>query len=55
MYFLLFFPLITFIVLWYLPMVKSLFILTTMIFSDIVGLIIGAARWMFKPKAKAAH
>ena len=55
MFFLLFFPLFTFIVLWYLPMVKSLFILTTMIFSDIVSIIIGGVRWMFKPKAKTAH
>ena len=55
MYFLLFFPLFTLAILWYLPMVKSLFILTTMIFSDIVGIIIGTVRWMFKPKAKMAH
>ena len=55
MFFLLFFPLFTFAVLWYLPMVKSLFILTTMIFSDIVSIIIGALRWLFKPKAKPAH
>ncbi|MBI5729011.1 MAG: YidC/Oxa1 family membrane protein insertase [Candidatus Magasanikbacteria bacterium] len=39
MYYLLFFPLFTFIVLWYLPMVKSLFILTTMIFSDTITLV----------------
>ncbi len=39
LYFLIFFPLFTFAVLWYLPMVKSLFILTTMIFSDIIGLL----------------
>ncbi|MDD4476963.1 MAG: YidC/Oxa1 family membrane protein insertase [Patescibacteria group bacterium] len=32
------FPLFTFIVLWWLPMVKSIFILTSMIFSDIIGL-----------------
>lgn len=39
MYFLIFFPILTFFVLWYLPMVKSLFILTTMIFSDIIKII----------------
>lgn len=33
------FPLFTFAILWYLPMVKALFILTTMIFSDIISLI----------------
>ena len=33
------FPALTFAVLWYLPMVKSLFILTTIIFSDIIGLL----------------
>jgi len=37
--FLFLFPLATFAVLWYLPMVKSLFILTTMIFSTIISLI----------------
>ncbi len=36
MYFVIFFPIITFFALWYLPMVKSLFILTTMAFSDII-------------------
>lgn len=59
--YLFFFPLFTFVVLWILPMVKSLFILTTMIFSDIIGLF----RFiLFKPKpvkkeavvaTKAAH
>lgn len=33
------FPLFTFLALWYLPAVKSLFILTTMIFSDIIRLL----------------
>lgn len=33
------FPLATYLVLWYLPMVKSLFILTTMVFSVIIGLV----------------
>lgn len=37
LYFLIFFPLFTFTLLWFLPMVKSLFILTTMVFSDIVS------------------
>lgn len=49
MYFLIFFPLATFFLLWYLPMVKSLFILTTMFFSDIIKLI----SWMFTPKKTA--
>lgn len=39
MTFLFLFPLFTFLVLWYLPMVKSLFILTTMVFSGIVSVI----------------
>ena len=39
MYFIIFFPTATFFVLWYLPMVKSLFILTTMIFSDMIKFI----------------
>ncbi len=34
--FLFLFPLFTFALLWYLPMVKSIFILTTMIFSDTI-------------------
>ena len=37
--FLFIFPIATFLALWFLPMVKSLFILTTMIFSDIVTII----------------
>lgn len=56
MYFLIFFPLFTFIILWYLPMVKSLFILTTMIFSDTITLV---RHVLFKEKkievAKPAH
>lgn len=47
LYYLLFFPLFTFAILWYLPMVKSLFILTTMIFSDIISLI---RHLIFPPK-----
>lgn len=53
--FLFFFPLFTFAALWYLPMVKSLFILTSMVFSDIISLIIGI---LFSPKpvkAAGAH
>jgi len=38
-YYALFFPLFTFLFLWYLPMVKSLFVLTTMVFSDTIKLI----------------
>lgn len=38
-YFLIFFPLFTWIILWFLPMVKSLFILTTMMFSDSVAIL----------------
>lgn len=37
--FLFLFPLFTFLALWFLPMVKSLFILTTMIFSDTITII----------------
>lgn len=37
--FLFLFPFFTFLALWYLPMVKSLFILTTMVFSDIIRLL----------------
>jgi len=37
--FLIFFPLFTFGLLWFLPMVKALFILTTMIFSDIIAIV----------------
>jgi len=44
-YFILF-PLASFVVLWILPMVKSLFILTSLIFSVIVGWFIKA---LFKP------
>ncbi len=53
--FLFLFPMFTFAALWYLPMVKSLFILTSMIFSDIISLIIGV---LFSPKpvkAAGAH
>lgn len=50
MYYLIFFPLFTFLILWYLPMVKSLFILTTMIFSDTLTLL----RHLFFPEKKSA-
>lgn len=36
LYFLIFFPLSIFCGLWFLPMVKSIFLLTTVIFSDII-------------------
>lgn len=50
--FLFLFPLFTFTVLWYLPMVKSLFILTTMIFSDIITFI---RKMMFSEKKEKTH
>jgi YidC/Oxa1 family membrane protein insertase len=55
--FLFLFPLFTFVILWYLPMVKSLFILTTMIFSDTITFI---RKTLFsekksKPKAAGHH
>ena len=37
--FLFLFPLFTFLALWFLPMVKALFILTTMIFSDTITIL----------------
>ncbi len=49
--YLFFFPLFTFAVLWYLPMVKSLFILTTMIFSDTINVI----RKMIFPEKKVEN
>jgi len=39
MYYVLIYPLFTFFALWLLPMVKSLFILTTMIFSDTITIL----------------
>jgi len=50
MTFLLLFPLFTFGALWILPMVKSLFILTTMIFSDTVTML----RKVFFPEKEKA-
>ncbi len=47
------FPLFTFFALWYLPMVKSLFILTTMLFSDTIRVLSFLVLSVFKPKAKA--
>jgi len=53
--FLFLFPLFTFAALWYLPMVKSLFILTSMIFSDIISLIIGLFMSPKPAKTAGAH
>lgn len=50
--FLIFFPLSIFIFLWVLPMVKSLFLLTTLVFSDILSL---GHTVFFPPKKPAAH
>lgn len=46
-YYIIFFPLATFAFLWYLPMVKSLFVLTTMLFSDSVKVL---RMLLFSPK-----
>lgn len=54
LYFIIFFPLFTFAALWYLPMVKSLFILTTLIFSDIIKLV-KSMLVSKKPAPAAAH
>jgi membrane protein insertase Oxa1/YidC/SpoIIIJ len=56
-YFIVFFPLFTFIILWFLPMVKSLFILTTMVFSDSIALIhyLLLAKKEVKPVPEAKH
>jgi YidC/Oxa1 family membrane protein insertase len=51
MYFMIFFPIFTFAALWYLPMVKSLFILTTMLFSDSISLL---RLIFFSPKKASA-
>lgn len=48
--FLFLFPLFTFGALWMLPMVKSLFILTSMVFSDIISVLIYVL-FTAKPKA----
>jgi len=50
LYYAMLFPLFTFAALWYLPMVKSLFILTTMLFSDTIGLLSFAVFSLFKAK-----
>jgi hypothetical protein len=47
-YFIILFPLATLTILWYLPMVKSLFILTTLLFSDMLKLI----AWLAAPSKK---
>jgi hypothetical protein len=49
------FPVFTFLVLWYLPMVKSLFILTTMLFSDTIKSIRRLAIMAFKTTAPSDH
>ncbi len=54
MYFIILFPIFTFLALWYLPMVKSLFILTTMIFSDIIKFVHYLLVDAKKEKKKAA-
>jgi YidC/Oxa1 family membrane protein insertase len=52
LYFLIFFPLSVFAVLWFLPMVKSLFILTTALFSDTIGL---GMQFIFPKKKSQEH
>jgi len=47
--FLFLFPIFTFYILWILPMVKSLFVLTSMVFSDIIGILI----YIFTAKPKS--
>jgi len=47
MFYLIIFPLFTFWALWLLPMVKSIFILTTMLFSDTVTTF---RKFIFRPK-----
>lgn len=47
------FPIFTFAVLWWLPMVKSLFILTTMLFSDTIKAVRRLIIYLFK--ASSAH
>ncbi len=54
-FFLIFFPIFIFIFLWFLPMVKSLFILTTLVFSDTISLIGKAFFSPKKAKAQGAH
>lgn len=49
------FPAFMFLALWYLPMVKSLFILTSMIFSDIITIIRKLAFAPKKPSGDANH
>ncbi len=53
--FLFLFPLFTFAVLWFLPMVKSLFILTTLIFSDTISVIRKVIFSEKKPEKPAGH
>ncbi|MBI5728133.1 MAG: YidC/Oxa1 family membrane protein insertase [Candidatus Magasanikbacteria bacterium] len=51
LYYVLLFPLAVMGALWWLPMVKSLFILTSMLFSDIIYQL---SRFMFKPASLAS-
>lgn len=55
MYYVVLFPLFTFFALYYLPMVKSLFILTTMIFSDIITIVRVIITKIFSSSAPAHH
>ncbi len=48
------FPLAVFVALWALPMVKSLFVLTSMLFSIIIGLFLSLLIKPIKPKKKTA-
>lgn len=52
MYYLVLFPIFMFLILWWLPMVKSLFILTTMLFSDAISLL---RHFFFAKKKEDAH
>lgn len=52
MYYLVLFPLFTFAILWWLPMVKSLFILTTMVFSDSISMV---RHFLLKKKVTDQH
>lgn len=50
--FLILFPLFIFFFLWFLPMVKALFILTTFVFSDIMSVL---GKMLFAPKKDKGH
>jgi membrane protein insertase Oxa1/YidC/SpoIIIJ len=53
LYFLIFFPATIFVVLWYLPMVKALFFLTTIVFSDSIKVLFSLLN--AEKKAHGAH